>query len=102
MSLLVEVEARLVQTRDRLVAALDAAGDGQAVDLGDLTQIVDKLCQDIVRLPPAEGRPLAEALALLIRGLDELEIRLKQVQAREAGRGDSSRAARAYGRPPGG
>lgn len=99
MSLLAEVEARLVQTRDRLVVALDAAGAGDAVDLSDLTQVVDKLCEDIVRLPPEDGRPLAEALALLIRGLDELEIRLKHLQARDTGRGDTGRAARAY-RPP--
>jgi hypothetical protein len=97
--LLAEVEARLMQTRDRLVVALDAAGAGEAVDLSDLTQVVDKLCEDIVRLPPEDGRPLAEALALLIRGLDELEIRLKHLQARDTGRGDTGRAARAY-RPP--
>lgn len=99
MSLLSEVENLLMATRDRLIAALDAAGDGQAVDLGDLPQVVDKLCEDIVRLPPKQGRPLAEALSLLIRGLDELEIRLKHHQARDAGRGDTGRAARAY-RPP--
>jgi hypothetical protein len=101
VSLLSEVEARLVQTRDRLVGALDAAAAGEAADLAGLTDVVDELCRDIVRLPPEEGRPLAEALALLIRGLDELEIRLRQIQARDAGRGDSGRAARAYGRPPG-
>lgn len=88
-----------MQTRDRLVVALDAAGAGEAVDLGDLTQVVDRLCEDIVRLPPEDGRPLAEALALLIRGLDELEIRLRHLQARDTGRGDTGRAARAY-RPP--
>ncbi|MBL8690611.1 MAG: hypothetical protein JNL04_16025 [Rhodospirillaceae bacterium] len=99
MRLLAEVETRLMQTRDRLVVALDAAGAGEAVDLGDLTQVVDKLCEDIVRLPPEDGRPLAEALALLIRGLDELEIRLRHLQARDTGRGDTGRAARAY-RPP--
>ncbi len=99
MSLLAEVEARLMQTRDRLVVALDAAGAGEAVGLSDLTEVVDKLCEDIVRLPPEDGRPLAEALALLIRGLDELEIRLRHLQARDTGRGDTGRAARAY-RPP--
>ena len=101
MTLLAEVENRLMQARDRLVAALDAASAGQSVELGDFPQVVDRLCEDIVRLPPAEGRPLAEALALLIRGLDELELRLKQIQARESGRADVGRAARAYGRPPG-
>jgi len=99
VNLLAEVESRLMQTRDRLVVALDAAGAGEAVDLGGLTQVVDKLCEDIVQLPPEDGRPLAEALALLIRGLDELEIRLKHLQARDTGRGDTGRAARAY-RPP--
>lgn len=103
MSLLAEVETRLGQARDRLVAALEASGAGQAVDLGDLAEVVDGLCRDIVRLPPKDGRPLAESLAVLIRGLDELETRLRQVQARSSGRGDAVpiRAARAYGRPPG-
>jgi hypothetical protein len=102
VSLLSEVESRLVQTRDRLVAALDASTRGETVELGDLAEVVDGLCRDIVRLPPKEGRPLAEPLGLLIRGLDELETRLRQIQARES-RGDAvpSRAARAYGRPPG-
>jgi hypothetical protein len=102
VSLLSEVESRLVQTRDRLVAALDAAGAGDPVELGDLAEVVDELCRDIVRLPPQEGRPLADPLALLIRGLEELENRLRQTRARETGRGDAlpSLAARAYGRRP--
>ena len=103
MSLLAEVEFRLGRTRDRLVAALEAAGAGQQVELGDLAEVVDALCRDIVRLPPKEARPLAESLAVLIRGLDELENRLRQLRARESGRGDAVpvRAARAYGRRPG-
>ncbi|MBM3536165.1 MAG: hypothetical protein FJX60_24425 [Alphaproteobacteria bacterium] len=101
MNLLVEVENRLMRTRDRLVAALDASAVGEPVELGDIAQVVDELCRDVVRLPPEDGRPLAEALSLLIRGLDELENRLRQVQARE-GRGNAvpSHAARAYGRRP--
>ncbi|MBM3549042.1 MAG: hypothetical protein FJX54_19035 [Alphaproteobacteria bacterium] len=101
MNLLSEVETRLMKTRDRLVAALDSSAAGDPVELGDLAQVVDELCRDIVRLPPAQGRPLAEPLGLLIRGLDELENRLRQVQARES-RGDAlpSHAARAYGRRP--
>lgn len=104
MSLLSEVETRLRETRDLLVTALEAAGDGRDVDLAGLTAIADGLCRDIVRLPPAEGRPLAEPLGVLIRGLDELESRLRQAKARTTGRGDAvpARAARAYGRPPGG
>ena len=103
MNLLAEVEDRLRETRDRLVAGLEASAAGQPVDLGDLPAVVERLCQDIVRLPPKQGRPLAEPLALLIRALDELETRLRQVQARSSGRGDAvpGRAARAYGRPPG-
>lgn len=102
MSLLAEVESRLTLTRDRLVAALEATSAGQDVELGDLAEVVDGLCRDIVRLPPKDGRPLAESLAVLIRGLDELETRLRQAQAR-SGRGDAvpARAVRAYGRPPG-
>jgi hypothetical protein len=102
VSLLSEVENRLMQARDRIVAALEASASGDTVELGDLPEVVDRLCADIVRLPPKDGRPLAEALALLIRGLDELETRLRQAQAR-AGRGDAvpSRAARAYARQPG-
>jgi len=101
VNLLSEVETRLMKTRDRLVAALDSSAAGDPVELGDLAQVVDELCRDIVRLPPAQGRPLAEPLGLLIRGLDELENRLRQVQARES-RGDAlpSHAARAYGRRP--
>ena len=103
MSLLAEVESRLGLTRDRVVAALEASSAGQEVDLGDLAEVVDGLCRDIVRLPPKEGRPLADSLAVLIRGLDELENRLRQLKARSSGRGDAmpGRAARAYGRPPG-
>lgn len=103
MSLLAEVESRLTRTRDRLVAALEASGAGKDVDLGDLAEVVEVLCRDIVRLPPQEGRPLAESLAVLIRGLDELETRLRQLKARASGRGDAvpARAVRAYGRPPG-
>jgi len=101
VTLLADVEKRLMQTRDRVAAALDASAAGEAVELGDLAQVVDELCRDIVRLPPDKGRPLAEPLGLLIRGLDELENRLRHVQARE-GRGNAvpSHAARAYGRRP--
>lgn len=101
MSLLEDVEARLAESRDRLVAALEAAAAGREVDVGGLPEVVDRLCQDIVKLPPKQGRPLAEALGLLIKGLDELENRLRQAKARAAGGGAGVRAqaARAYGRP---
>ena len=86
----------------------DCAGWGGLLSRAALVQkvqgvIVDGLCRDIVRLPPKDGRPLADSLAVLIRGFDELETRLRQVQARSTGRGDAVpvRAARAYGRPPG-
>ena len=103
MSLLAEVESRLRATRNRLVAGLEASAAGQTVDLGDLPEVVDRLCRDIVRLPPKDGRPLAEPLGLLILAFDELETRLRQIQARASRGGDSVpvRAARAYGRPPG-
>jgi hypothetical protein len=101
VSLLAEVEARLKETRDRVVAALEASAVGKEVDLAGLPEVVDDLCRDIVRLPPKEGRPLAEALGLLIKGMDELENRLRQAKARVAGGGAGvpAQAARAYGRP---
>jgi hypothetical protein len=103
VSLLAEVEARLDDTRAHLNAALAAAAAYQQVDLAGLTDLVDGLCRDIVRLPPAQGRPKAEALALLIQALDELERRLRLTEAKASGRLDTvhGRAARAYGRPPG-
>ncbi len=103
MSLLAEVEARLDDTRARLAAALAAAAANQPVELAGLTELVDGLCRDIVRLPPAQGKPKAQALALLIQALDELERRLRLAEAKASGRLDTvqGRAARAYGRPPG-
>jgi hypothetical protein len=103
VSLLVEVEARLDDTRRRLADALAAAAANQPVELAGLTHLVDELCRDIVRLPPAEAKPKAQALAQLIQALDELERRLRLAEAKASGRLDSmqGRAARAYGRPPG-
>jgi hypothetical protein len=103
VSVLAEVEARLTETRDRIVAALETTAAGQDADLSGLAEVVDDLCRDVVRLPPKEGRPLADALLVLIKGLDELENRLRQAKARASGRADAvpGRAARAYGRSPG-
>jgi len=53
--------------------ALTAAREGLAVDLNDLEERADRLCESLIALPALEARPYAARLEKLIDGMNALE-----------------------------
>ena len=63
-----------------IIAIADAQNridQGEKVDLGDLVQRIETVCERLAAMPGEQSRPHAQSLALILRNLDGLEKGLK-------------------------
>lgn len=63
----------LIELKELVTTALSNVQEGMSVDLDDLEQRANTLCEYLLALPALEARPYASRLETLIASMNQLE-----------------------------
>lgn len=78
-----DLRARLETMHAHIESACERATNGKFMDLSALKFEAERLCHEILRLPPAEARDFQSPIGALISSLDHLEQLIKTARKGE-------------------
>lgn len=78
-----DIRTRMETMQAHIEAACGRAADGKFMDLSALKFEAERLCSEILRLPPPQARDFQSLIGTLIGDLDRLEQIIRAAQNRK-------------------